>query len=163
MDFDHGWSDMVNRYGLHGNRHIASLFVSQNLWALPYSRGHFSAGLTASANVSKPINVFIQRILGAQTCLPHFIEQVADVVAYRDRAGEQEMMQQSLQNISLKTAAPIEGHAAAVLTLYAFSEIQDELVASAHYSLFHLHGCVFLVRHHSSREGGCSVTWNKRS
>uniref|UniRef100_A0A0A9G2V7 Protein FAR1-RELATED SEQUENCE n=1 Tax=Arundo donax TaxID=35708 RepID=A0A0A9G2V7_ARUDO len=162
MDFDHGWSDMVNHYRLHGNRHIASLFTSRNLWALPYLRGHFSAGLTASATVSKPINVFIQRILGAQTCLAHFIEQIAEVVAYKVQAGEQDMMQQNLQNISLKTSVAMEGHAAAVLTPYAFSKLQDELVASAHYASFHLQGCVFLVRHHASAEGGCSLTWNRR-
>ena len=76
MDFDHGWSDMVDCYGLHGNRHIASLFESRNTWALPYLRGHFSAGLSASPRVSKSINDFIQRFLSAQRRLSHFIEQV---------------------------------------------------------------------------------------
>lgn len=76
MHFDLGWSDMVNCFGLHGNRHVANLFASRNLWALPYLRGHFSAGLTASPVVSKSINAFIQRFLSAQTRLGHFIEQV---------------------------------------------------------------------------------------
>jgi len=72
------------------------------------------------------------------------------------------MMQQNLQSISLKTASPIEGHAAAVLTPYAFSKLQDELVASAEYASFHLEGSIFLVRHHTKEAGGCSVTWNPR-
>lgn len=75
MDFDLGWSDMVRCYGLDGNRHIASLFLSRNLWASPYLRGHFLAGLTALPGLSK-IKDFIQRLLSAQTCLSRFIEQV---------------------------------------------------------------------------------------
>nr|CAB3484600.1 unnamed protein product [Digitaria exilis] len=48
----------------------------KNLWALPYLRGHFSAGLTASSAVYKSINAYIQRFLSAQTHLDNFIEQV---------------------------------------------------------------------------------------
>uniref|UniRef100_K3YDJ2 Protein FAR1-RELATED SEQUENCE n=2 Tax=Setaria italica TaxID=4555 RepID=K3YDJ2_SETIT len=160
--FDIGWNDMVNCYGLHGNRHIASLFASRNLWALPYLRGHFSAGLTASPSVSKSINAFIQRFLSIQTRLANFIEQVSVGVNYKDQVGEQETMQQNLQNISLKTASPIEGHAAALLTPYAFSKLQDELVEAAHYASFHLEENIFLVRHHTEAVGGYSVTWNQR-
>ncbi|OEL17418.1 Protein FAR1-RELATED SEQUENCE 11 [Dichanthelium oligosanthes] len=160
MAFDLGWNDMVSCYGLNGNRHIASLFESRNLWALPYLRGHFSAGLTSSPAVSESINAFIQRFTRVQTCLANFIEQVS--VAVKDQIGEQEMRQQNVQNISLKTASPIEGHAAAVLTPYAFSKLQDELVASSQYESFRLEGSVFLVRQHTEAVGGCSVTWNQR-
>lgn len=164
MDFDHGWSDMVDCYGLHGNRHIANLFASRHIWALPYLRGNFSAGLAASPGVSKSINDFIQRLLSAQKRLSHFIEQIALVADYKDQAGEQEQqtVQQNLQNISLKTAAPMEGHAAAILTPYAFSKLQDELVVAAHYASFHMEGNAFLVRHHTKSEGGCIVTWNQK-
>jgi hypothetical protein len=88
--------------------------------------------------------------------------QVSIIVIYKDQAGEQEMMQQNLQSISLKTTSPIEGHAAAILTPYAFYKLQDELVASAQYASFHLEGSIFLVRRHTKEEGGCSVTWNQR-
>lgn len=77
MEFDLGWSDMMNSYGLHGNGHIASLFASRTLWALPYLRGQFFAGLLASPETSKSISVFIQRFSSAQTRLAHFIEQVS--------------------------------------------------------------------------------------
>jgi hypothetical protein len=76
IDFDLGWSGMVDCYGLHGNRHISSLFASRTSWASPYLRGHFSAGLTDSPGVSKSINDFIQRLLSAQRYPSRFIEQV---------------------------------------------------------------------------------------
>lgn len=72
------------------------------------------------------------------------------------------MMQHNLQSITLKTATPMERHAAAVLTPYAFSKLQDELVVASQYASFHLEGNVFLVRHHTKTDGGCNVTWSQR-
>lgn len=83
MAFDVGWNDMVNCYGLHGNKHIASLFASRKLWALPYLKGRFTAGLISSPAVSKSTNAFIRRFLSAQTHLANFVEQVSIIVTYR--------------------------------------------------------------------------------
>ncbi|XP_006653439.1 protein FAR1-RELATED SEQUENCE 11 [Oryza brachyantha] len=162
MEFDLGWNDMANCYGLNGNRHIASLFASRTRWALPYLRGQFSAGLLASGVTSKSINAFIQRFLSAQTRLAHFIEQVAVYVEHNDQSEEQQMMQQNLQSIPCKASAPMEAHAAAVLTSHAFSKLQDELAAASQYASFHLEGNIFLVRHHTKTDGGCSVRWSQR-
>ncbi|XP_072951673.1 protein FAR1-RELATED SEQUENCE 11 isoform X2 [Typha angustifolia] len=157
-DFELGWREMVNSFGLHTNRHIANLFAFRTLWALPYLRSHFFAGMTATG-LSKSINAFIQRFLSAQKRLAHFIEQVAVAVDFRDQAGEQQTMQQTLQNVALKTGAPMEAHAAAVLTPYAFSKLQDELVMAAHYASFQMEENCFLVRHHTKMDGGRKVIW----
>lgn len=74
-DFELGWRDMVNLFSLHTNRHINNLFALRALWALPYLRSHFFAGMTTTGQ-SKSINAFIQRFLSAQTRLAHFVEQV---------------------------------------------------------------------------------------
>ncbi|XP_062095144.1 protein FAR1-RELATED SEQUENCE 11 isoform X2 [Humulus lupulus] len=73
-DFELGWREMVNSFGLHSNRHIINLYGLRSLWALPFLRSHFFAGLTTIGQ-SKSINAFIQRFLGAQTRLAHFVEQ----------------------------------------------------------------------------------------
>ncbi|KAI3525627.1 hypothetical protein L1887_04552 [Cichorium endivia] len=159
-DFEMGWRDMVNSFGLHTNRHINTLFASRSLWALPYLRSHFFAGMTTAGH-SKAINAFIQRFLSAQTRLAHFIEQVAVAVDFKDQAGEQQTMQQNLQNICLKTGAPMESHAASILTPFAFSKLQEQLVMAAHYASFQLEDG-FLVRHHTKLEGGRKVYWVPR-
>ncbi|KAK6945532.1 FAR1 DNA binding domain [Dillenia turbinata] len=159
-DFELGWRDMVNSFGLHNNTHIANLFALRSLWALPYLRTHFFAGMTTTA-LSKSINAFIQRFLSAQTRLAHFVEQVAAAVDFKDQAGEQQTMQQNLQNISLKTGAPMESHAASVLTPFAFNKLQEQLILAAHYALFPLEDG-FLVRHHTKLEGGRKVYWASR-
>ncbi|XP_023730269.1 protein FAR1-RELATED SEQUENCE 11 [Lactuca sativa] len=159
-DFEMGWRDMVNLFGLHTNRHVNTLFASRALWALPYLRSHFFAGMTTAGH-SKAINAFIQRFLSAQTRLAHFIEQVAVAVDFKDQAGEQQTMQQNLQNICLKTGAPMESHAASILTPFAFSKLQEQLVMAAHYASFQLEDG-FLVRHHTKLEGGRKVYWVPR-
>ncbi|MBA0650644.1 hypothetical protein Goklo_018036 [Gossypium klotzschianum] len=159
-DFELGWRDMVNFFGLHTNRHIANLFALRTLWALPYLRSHFFAGMTTTGH-SKAINSFIQRFLSAQTRLAQFVEQVAVAVDFKDQAAEQQTMQQNLQNICLKTGAPMESHAASVLTPFAFSKLQEQLVLAAHYASFQMDDG-FLVRHHTKLEGGRKVYWVPR-
>ncbi|KAK1287585.1 Protein FAR1-RELATED SEQUENCE 11 [Acorus calamus] len=150
-DFEHGWRDMINAFGLHTNRHIANLFAMRSLWALPYLRNHFFGGMSMTGT-SKSINAFIQRFLSAQL--------VAVVVDFKDQAGEQQTMQQNLQNIILKTGAPMEDHAASVLTPFAFCKLQDELVLAAHYASFQTDESSFLVRHHTKLDGGRKVIWS---
>lgn len=159
-DFELGWRDMINSFGLHTNRHITNLFALRSLWALPYLRSHFFAGMTTTGQ-SKSINAFIQRFLSAQTRLAHFVEQVAVAVDFKDQAGEQQTMQQNLQNICLKTGAPMESHAATILTPFAFSKLQEQLVLAAHYASFQMEDG-FLVRHHTKLEGGRKVYWVPR-
>jgi len=74
-DFDLGWREMLCSFGLHSNRHMVNLYSSRSLWALPFLRSHFLAGMTSTGQ-SKSINAFIQRFLSAQTRLAHFVEQV---------------------------------------------------------------------------------------
>uniref|UniRef100_A0A0A0KIN5 Protein FAR1-RELATED SEQUENCE n=1 Tax=Cucumis sativus TaxID=3659 RepID=A0A0A0KIN5_CUCSA len=86
---------------------------------------------------------------------------VAVVVDFKDQAGEQQTMQQNLQNISLKTGAPMESHAATILTPFAFSKLQEQLVLAAHYASFQMDDG-FLVRHHTKTDGGRKVYWVPR-
>ncbi|XP_020588049.1 protein FAR1-RELATED SEQUENCE 11 isoform X2 [Phalaenopsis equestris] len=112
--------------------------------------------------VSKAVNALIQRFLNAQTRLPHFFEQAAVAVDFKDQAAEQQTMQQNLQNICVKTGAPMEAHAAAILTPYAFCKLQDEFVMAAHYASFQVEESCFLVRHHTKMDGGRKVYWDSR-
>lgn len=88
--------------------------------------------------------------------------QGASFVDFKDQRGEQQTMQQNLQNISLKTGAPMESHAASILTPFAFSKLQEQLVMAAHYASFQMEDSGFLVRHHTKVEGGRKVYWAPR-
>ncbi|CAH8324307.1 unnamed protein product [Eruca vesicaria subsp. sativa] len=82
--------------------------------------------------------------------------QVVVAVDFNDQATGQQTMQQNLQNISLKTGAHMESHAASVLTPFAFSKLQEQLVLAAHYASFQMEDG-YLVRHHTKLDGGRKV------
>lgn len=75
-EFEAGWTEMVDRYGLQSNKHIISLYALRNFWALSFLRRYFFAGLM-SKSVTDSINAFIQRVLNAQSKLDCFIEKVS--------------------------------------------------------------------------------------
>ncbi|KAG9459565.1 hypothetical protein H6P81_004073 [Aristolochia fimbriata] len=160
-DFEVGWREMVNAYGLHSNRHIVSLYALRTFWALPYLRCYFFAGMNSTFQ-SESITAFIQRFLSAQSQLDNFVEQVAVIVDFRDQAGAKQKMQRKLHKVCLKTGSPIESHAATVLTPYAFCKLQEELVLAPQFASFQMEDGSFLVRHHTQIDGGCKVIWIPR-
>lgn len=55
----------------------------------------------------------------------------------------------------------MESHAVTILTPFAFSKLQEQLVLAAHYASFQMEDG-FLVRHHTKLEGGRKVYWVPR-
>lgn len=157
-DFEEGWRDMINKYGLHANRHIISLYALRTFWALAFLRHFFFAGMMHTSQ-AESINAFIQRFFSAQSQLDRFIDHLADVVEFKDRAGAKQKLQQKLQKVCLKTGSPIESHAASVLTPYAFGKLQEELVLAPQYASVLLDEGCFQVRYHTQMNGGCKVIW----
>ncbi|KAM7501180.1 hypothetical protein LguiB_000084 [Lonicera macranthoides] len=157
-EFEVGWREMVEIYGLHGNKHIVSLYALRTFWALPFLRCYFFAGMTSTVQ-SESINAYIQRFLSTQSILENFIEQIAAVVDAKDQAGAKQKMQWKVNKVSLKTGSPIESHAAAVLTPYAFCKLQEELVLAPQYASLMVDESYFVVRHHTEMDGGCKVLW----
>ncbi|RYR12865.1 hypothetical protein Ahy_B04g070171 isoform D [Arachis hypogaea] len=92
-------------------------------------------------------------------CLGGWFLQVADIVDFNDRAGLKQKMQRKAQKVCLKTGSPVESHAATVLTPYALSKLQDELVLAPQYASFLVDEGCFQVRHHTQTDGGCKVFW----
>lgn len=157
-EFEVGWRQMIDSYGLHGNKHAVSLYALRTFWALPYLRSYFFAGMTNTI-YSESINSYIQRFLSAQSAVDNFVEQVGAVLDTKDQPGGKQKMQQKVQKVLLKTGSPIELHAANVLTPYAFNKLQEELVLAPQYASIAVGESYFIVRHHTEMDGGCKVLW----
>lgn len=159
-EFEARWKEMVNRYGLQSNKHIISLYALRNFWALSFLRRYFFVGLM-SKSMSDSITVFIQRILSAQSEVNHFVDKVAHIAEYDDQVGAKQKMQQKMQKVSLKTGSPMESHAATVLTPYAFSKLQEELVSAPQFASVLVDDGCFHVRHHTQMDHGVyKVMWD---
>ncbi|XP_040935039.1 protein FAR1-RELATED SEQUENCE 11 isoform X2 [Gossypium hirsutum] len=154
-EFEEEWREMIDKYGLHGNKHIIRLYALRTFWALPFLRPYLFAGLTSLCQ-SETTTTFIQRILSAQSLLDRFVEQVAEVVEFNDRGSKQKQRRKS-QKVCLKTGSPIESHAATVLTPYAFGKLQEELLLAPQYASFVVDEGCFEVKHHTQMDGGCEV------
>ncbi|KAI4374358.1 hypothetical protein MLD38_012363 [Melastoma candidum] len=157
-DFEEGWREMVNSYGLHSNKHINSLYALCNFWALPYLRSFFFAGIDGTSESESTV-AYIRRISTAQSNPDNLVEQVAAIVESKDEMGSKQKMLRKVRKIALKTGSPIESHAASVLTPYAFNRLQEELVLAPQYASLMVDEGYFIVRHHTELDGGCKVLW----
>ncbi|XP_058000915.1 protein FAR1-RELATED SEQUENCE 11 isoform X2 [Hevea brasiliensis] len=158
-DFEEGWKEMVIKYGLHANKHIASLYALRTYWALSYLRHYFFAGMMNTCQ-SESINAFIQRFLSAQSQLDCFVKRVAEIIDLSNCTGVRAETQRKTQKVYLKTGSPIESQAASVLTPYAFNKLQEELVLAPQYASFPIDEYCYQVRHHTQVSGGCKVVWD---
>lgn len=83
---------------------------------------------------------------------------MASLLDARDRGAKPKVLQK-VPKTSLKTGAPIESHAATVLTPYAFGKLQEELVLAPQYATVLVDDSYFIVRHHTGVDGGYKVLW----
>lgn len=86
-------------------------------------------------------------------------KQVAAIVELKDEAGGKQKIQRKVLKTSLKTGSPIESNAATVLTSYAFSKLQEELVLAPQHASLMVDQTYFIVRHHTDMDRGCKVLW----
>lgn len=81
------------------------------------------------------------------------------MVDVKDRVELKQKMHHKDYKVVLKTGSPIESHAAAVLTPFAFCKLQEELVLAPQYASLMIDESYFIVRHHTQMEGGYKVIW----
>ncbi|CAI9108539.1 OLC1v1008161C1 [Oldenlandia corymbosa var. corymbosa] len=155
-EFEAGWRQMIETFGLEGNSHIVSLYALRMFWATSFLRSYFFAGMTSTC-YSESINSFIRRFLSAQSAVDDLVEQVAAAVDAKDVAGAK--LHRKVQRFPLKTGSPIESHVATVLTPYAFGKLQEELILAPQYASLMVDENYFIVRHHIEIDGGCKVLW----
>ncbi|XP_015900729.3 putative protein FAR1-RELATED SEQUENCE 10 [Ziziphus jujuba] len=151
-DFEHQWNLLVARFGLVSDKHVALLYSYRTFWPFSYIRSYFVARMV-TAEFSQSLESFFKRILGTQTCLQAFFEQVTNAANFGNQTRE------SMQYSHIKTCMPIEEHARTVLTPYAFHVLQHEIVLSMQYETTEMASGSHLVRHYKKMDGEYLVIW----
>ncbi|XP_059624816.1 putative protein FAR1-RELATED SEQUENCE 10 isoform X2 [Cornus florida] len=151
-DFEYQWNQMVSRFGLSSDKHIALLFSVRASWALSYTRGCFLARMASTA-YSKSTVAFLKGIFSAQTCLRSFFEQVG--ISSNSKIQEREEM----QYMHVRTCLPIEEHARNILTPFAFNALQQELVVTMQYANSEMANGSYIVRHFKKMDEERLVIW----
>lgn len=151
-EFDLRWNQMISRFGLSLDKHIALLFSLRASWAFSYTRGYFLSRM-ATTTYSKSVDVFLKGVFNAHTCLRSFFEQVGISANFQNQAREE------MQYMHMKTSIPIEEHAQRILTPFAFNALQRELVLAMQYGTSEMANGSHLVRHFKKVDGERLVIW----
>ncbi|XP_002525089.3 putative protein FAR1-RELATED SEQUENCE 10 [Ricinus communis] len=151
-EFELRWSQMVSMFGLGSDKHIALLNSLRASWALSYVRGYFLARM-ATSTYSKSVDAFLKGVCSAQTCLRSFFEQIGISANFLNQTHRE------MQYMLMKTCIPVEGHAHGILTPFAFSALQHELVLAMQYALSEMADGSYLVNHFKKMDGEHFVIW----
>ncbi|XP_043718728.1 protein FAR1-RELATED SEQUENCE 11-like isoform X3 [Telopea speciosissima] len=150
------WQDMIEKYGLSANMHMRSLYELRYMWAKPYLKSYFFAGMRNNSRL-EAMYAYIKHIVSSQTLLNKFIAQVGRALEELDHVGEQITADREMDNIDFQTGGPIEEHASKILTPYAFGLFKKEVISSFHYACDSIESGVWVVKHNSLEEGDCKV------
>lgn len=150
--FEYGWSQMVARFCLESEKHAALLFSFRESWAISRIRGYFLAQMT-TRGYAKRVNMFLRRILSVPTFLRNFFVQVSRSASVQSQAYE------AMQSMHIRTCIPIEEHARNILTPFAFSIFQHELVLAMQYSTAEMANGSCIVQRFKKTEEERLVMW----
>ncbi|XP_018433527.1 putative protein FAR1-RELATED SEQUENCE 10 [Raphanus sativus] len=152
-EFEQQWDLLISRFGLVPDRHAALLYSCRATWSPCYIRQHFLAQ-TMTPEFSLSIDSFLKRIVAGPSCMQALLEEVS--VA----ASLSKQITPRVPYPSMKTCMPMEDHARAVLTPYAFSVLQNEMVLSLQYAVAEMANGPHIVHHFKKMERECCVFWN---
>ncbi|ANM69990.1 FAR1-related sequence 10 [Arabidopsis thaliana] len=156
-EFEQQWDLLVTRFGLVPDRHAALLYSCRASWLPCCIREHFVAQtMTSEFNLS--IDSFLKRVVDGATCMQLLLEESALQVSAAASLAKQILPRFTYP--SLKTCMPMEDHARGILTPYAFSVLQNEMVLSVQYAVAEMANGPFIVHHYKKMEGECCVIWN---
>uniref|UniRef100_A0A1J3IHD0 Protein FAR1-RELATED SEQUENCE n=1 Tax=Noccaea caerulescens TaxID=107243 RepID=A0A1J3IHD0_NOCCA len=155
-EFEQQWNLLVTRFGLVPDRHAALLYSCRVSWSPCYTREHFVAQ-TMTAEFNLYVDSFLKRIVAGQTCMQVLLEEVSAAASLAKQIPPR------VPCPSIKTCMPMEDHARGVLTPYAFSVLQNEMVLSVQYAVAEMANGPYIVHHFKKMEGECCVFWNPES
>ncbi|KAG0494317.1 hypothetical protein HPP92_005311 [Vanilla planifolia] len=126
-EFESTWRLLMERYSVHGNTWLQSLYSERHRWVPVYLRGIFFAEIPGALKFER-MHKFFQRHSITTTTL-------RDVVAQFDKAMVGQYEKEVHANLSLmhsrlimKTLSPMEKQASEIYTRVIFDSLQEELV-----------------------------------
>lgn len=150
-DFELQWNNLVARFGIGSDKHISLLFSYRTSWPFCYVH-NFLLARTITPEYSKSKETFLRNILSVQS-LQCFFKQVTNAAKFCSRKRE------AMLYLPTKTCLPLEQRARTILTPFAFSALQHEIVLSMQYAVTEMSNGSYLVRHYKKMERECLVLW----
>ncbi|KAL3633660.1 hypothetical protein CASFOL_022422 [Castilleja foliolosa] len=119
-------------------------------WPFCYVRNYFLAR-TLMPEYCKLIDMFLKNAVSVQSSLPCFFNQVSIAANFGITKRE------NLFYSPTKTCLPLEEHARTIITPFAFSALQHEIVLSMQYAVTEMANGSYVLRHYKKMERECLV------
>ncbi|EYU26870.1 hypothetical protein MIMGU_mgv1a025010mg [Erythranthe guttata] len=119
QEFEHEWTDLIQKYGLHENEWLTMLYGQREQWIPAYLQSMFCAGMSTTQR-SESMNKFFKG----------FVRSTLDARYFKEK--EKDLKTKNTKPV-LKTCYKIEADAADVYTRKLFLMFQEELFSSKKY------------------------------
>ncbi|CAO2046257.1 unnamed protein product [Urochloa humidicola] len=138
--FEAGWADILRKYGLVRNEYLGKMYGTRMMWAKPYFRDTFCAGMTSTQR-SESANHLLKTFIPRSAPMHLFVSQYQAMLKARDADEQREEHVTRQKKRLITVGAPIEWHAARVYTRVMFNKFSGELYASGRLATFELQDC----------------------
>jgi hypothetical protein len=124
-EFEAGWKNTVERYGLQGNEWLTFLYENRHLWVPSFLKDAFWAGL--SVNHRESPGAFFGDSLSQLTTLVTFLNSYMTLVQDKYKMEQQDDFESLSTGRVLVSKFPMEEQVSKLYTLNMFVKFQDEL------------------------------------
>jgi hypothetical protein len=130
-EFEAGWKNWVDRFGLQDNAWIVYLYENRHLWAPAFLKDTFWAGLCTVSQRESP-STFFEDAVSSETTLVSFLASYMTLLDNRYKMEQQADFDSLNSSRVLISKYQMEEQLSRLYTLNMFLKFQDELKATMH-------------------------------
>ncbi|XP_057811699.1 protein FAR1-RELATED SEQUENCE 5-like [Salvia miltiorrhiza] len=131
LSFERRWNDLMEKYGLVGDKWFDSMFAQRSYWIPSFFRNCHMSGLFKTTSMSESQNSFFRSYFNrGANLIEFFIHFERAIEAQRNQCDRLNSVDVSCFS-KLVTDLAIERHAATVYTSGMFVEVQKQIVSAS--------------------------------
>ncbi|KAM3213883.1 hypothetical protein ACQJBY_066364 [Aegilops geniculata] len=118
-EFENGWAELIDKYGLQKNTYLAQIYEVRSKWAKPYFKGKFCAKMTSTQR-SESANHMLKGYVPASCPMHLFVRQYMRLLFDREANENYEERRTKIMSPAMKLNTPLEFHASKIYTVAMF-------------------------------------------
>ncbi|XP_051189262.1 protein FAR1-RELATED SEQUENCE 11 [Lolium perenne] len=133
-EFEKGWQELVEKYGLVSNTFLIQVYEVRKKWAKPYFSGKFCAKQTSTQR-SESANHMLKNYVPPACPMNVFVKQYGKLQYDREQEEGFQEKRTSLAGAVIKNNEPIERHASKIYTRAMFEMFGRALYVAGSYTV----------------------------
>ncbi|XP_031284284.1 protein FAR1-RELATED SEQUENCE 5-like [Pistacia vera] len=136
-EFEEWWNSFIEKYNLHGNDWLSSLYNERYRWVSAFVKGTFWAGMSTTQH-SESMHALFDGYINSKTTLKQFVEQYENALRDKVKKENEADFKSIKSSIPCISIYPIEKQFQEAYTTAKFKEFQKELAGKLHYEIYSL-------------------------